>query len=104
MNKRYVGSSYYLYESEDYKSCDHYIFVTFYSKTILGCRIFAYDHTINAPPTRGNHIKYFKTGLGYGKDLKPLSMLISENNHDRVEIDYLKVCNIYITYKKLLHD
>jgi len=57
----------------------------------MGCRIFAYDHTINAPPTRGNHIKYFKTGLGYGKDLKPLSQLISENNHDRVEIDYLKI-------------
>ena len=58
-----------------------------------GCKIFAYDHTINAPATRGKNIKYFKTGLGFGENLKPLSQLIAENEHQNTVIDYLKVCN-----------
>ena len=58
---------------------------------ILGCKIYAYDHTIDAPALRGQNIKYFKTGLGFGENLKPLSKLISENKHKGVEIDYLKV-------------
>ena len=58
---------------------------------LVGCQIFAYDHTIDAPPTRGKNIKYFKTGLGFGENLKPLSQLIEENEHQTTEIDYLKV-------------
>merc|ERR1712241_668001 len=58
---------------------------------LLGCKIFAYDHTINAPATRGQNIKYFKTGLGLGENLKPLSQLIAENEHQNTVIDYLKI-------------
>jgi len=57
----------------------------------MGCQIFAYDHTIEAPPTRGKNINYFKTGLGFGENLKPLSQLIEENEHQTTEIDYLKI-------------
>jgi len=58
---------------------------------MMGCKIYAYDHTIDAPALRGKNIRYFKTGLGFGEDLKPLSKLISENKHKGVEIDYLKI-------------
>lgn len=58
---------------------------------LMGCKIFAYDHTIDAPELRGQNIRYFKTGLGFGEDLKPLSKLIAENGHKGVEIDYLKI-------------
>ena len=56
----------------------------------LGCLVFAYDHTIEAPPTRGHHIKFFKTGLGVGQNLRSLSDLIRDNNHQHSTIDYLK--------------
>ena len=56
-----------------------------------GCQIFAYDHTINAPPRRGQNIQYFKTGVGFGENLKPLSQIIAENDHKNTGIDYLKV-------------
>ena len=55
-----------------------------------GCEVFSYDHTITAPPTRGRHIKFFKTGLGVGENLRALSDLIEENNHQDSTIDYLK--------------
>ena len=57
----------------------------------LGCHIFAYDHTISAPPTRGRNIKYFKTGLGIGPSLKTLQQIIGDNSHQNTYIDYLKV-------------
>ena len=56
-----------------------------------GCQIFAYDHTISAPDRRGQNIHYFKTGLGFGEHLKPLSQIIADNNHKNTVIDYLKV-------------
>ena len=58
----------------------------------LGCFIFAYDHTISASPNRGENIKYFKTGLGIGPNLKTLKQIIEENGHQDTNIDYLKVC------------
>ena len=58
---------------------------------LKGCQIFAYDHTINAPPRRGQNIQYFKTGVGFGENLKPLSQIIAENDHKNTGIDYLKV-------------
>ena len=59
---------------------------------VEGCEIYAYDHTIHAPPTRGRSIKYFKTGLGKGgTELKTLTELIHQNNHLDHVIDYLKV-------------
>ena len=68
----------------------------------LGCYIFAYDHTITAPPTRGRNIKYFKTGLGIGPNLKTLKQIIEENGHKQINIDYLKVCLIiHFTFKGL---
>ena len=58
----------------------------------LGCQIFAYDHTINnVPSRRGEQIFYFKTGMGFGENLKSLSTLIAENKHKNDTIDYLKV-------------
>ena len=49
-------------------------------------------HTITSPPTRGENIKYFKTGLGSGeKSLKSLVELIQQNNHQDQVIEYLKV-------------
>ena len=60
-----------------------------------GCEIYAYDHTIKAPPRRGKNIKYFKTGLGIGSSqLKTLKDLITQNNHTADIIEYLKVINI----------
>ena len=56
--------------------------------------VYAYDHTIKANPTRGKSIKYFKTGLGVGKNLKRLETLIKENNHTNTIIEYLKVLRI----------
>ena len=63
---------------------------------ISGCHTFAYDHTINAPPNRGNNIKYFKTGLGIGPSLKTLKELMIDNNHENSTIDYLKVCTKFL--------
>ena len=60
-----------------------------------GCEIYAYDHTIKAPPRRGKNIKYFETGLGTGSSqLKTLKDLITQNNHTADIIEYLKVINI----------
>ena len=53
--------------------------------------MFAYDHTVSHPAKRGNNIKFFKTGLGIGKDLETLNNLIKANNHETSTIDYLKV-------------
>ena len=53
--------------------------------------VYAYDHTIKASANRGKSIKYFKTGLGVGKNLKRLETLIKENNHTNTVIEYLKV-------------
>jgi len=58
----------------------------------FGCKIFAYDHTIdNIPSKRGHGIYYFKTGLGIGENLKTLTELIEANQHQNTEIDYLKI-------------
>ena len=53
--------------------------------------MFAYDHTISAPTERGKNIKFFKTGLGIGKNLDTLNNLIKANRHEASIIDYLKV-------------
>ena len=66
-----------------------------WSELIIGCQIFAYDHTIDAPSKRGQNIQYFQTGLGFGNSLKPLSQIIEENGHDETIIDYLKVSQIH---------
>ena len=71
---------------------DNWLTLACLTNLFKGCKIFAYDHTINAPATRGKNIKYFKTGLGFGENLKPLSQLIAENEHQNTVIDYLKVC------------
>ena len=67
--------------------------------------VFAYDHTIDASPKRGKNIKFSKTGLGVGENLKRLETLIEENNHANTAIEYLKVlrhklvfCNRKISY------
>ena len=87
----------------------------------LGCQIFAYDPTIDSPPTRGKNIRFFKVGVGYKlketkiirnlnfkklskKDyemlrkhskvnMKSLKTIFQENNHTNSEIEYLKVCH-----------
>ena len=68
-----------------------------------GCEIYAYDHTIKAPPRRGKNIKYFNTGLGTGSSqLKTLKDLITQNNHTADIIEYLKVINIAPLHSCLL--
>lgn len=58
----------------------------------LGCQIFAHDHTIDAPAHRGKNIKFFKTGLGKDSaQMKPLNMLLKENNHSHTPIEFLKI-------------
>ena len=60
--------------------------------SVFGCKIYAYDHTIKGVPSRrGQQIHYFKTGIGFGPNLKPLSQIIEENNHKNSTIEYLKV-------------
>ena len=66
-------------------------FPLFWRLPLIGCQIFAYDHTIDAPTRRGQNIRYFKTGVGFGENLKPLSQIIAENDHRNTGIDYLKV-------------
>ena len=53
--------------------------------------MFSYDHTIEAPAKRGNSIKFFKTGLGFGENLEPLGEILNKNRHQKTIIDYLKV-------------
>ena len=60
-----------------------------------GCHVFAYDHTISAPAIRGKNIKFFKTGLGIGKNLATLNDLIRANRHEASTIDYMKVDSQY---------
>ena len=67
--------------------------------------MFAYDHTIDAIAERGKNIRFFKTGLGVGENLKRLETIIEENNHATTAIEYLKVlrhklvfCNRKISY------
>ena len=59
--------------------------------TCLFVTVFAYDHTIDASAERGKNIRFFKTGLGVGENLKRLETLINENNHATTAIEYLKV-------------
>ena len=64
-------------------------------ENIEGCDVYAYDHTINAPPTRGRNIRYFKTGVGKGSiNLKTLKALIQQNGHTGSLIQYLKVIRV----------
>ena len=64
---------------------------------LKGCQIFAHDHTIDAPAHRGKNIKFFKTGLGKDSaQMKPLNMLLKENNHSHTPIEFLKVNNLFI--------
>ena len=60
--------------------------------------VYAYDHTIKASANRGKSIKYFKTGLGVGKNLKRLETLIKENNHTNTVIEYLKVIRTLLVH------
>merc|ERR1712141_132609 len=57
----------------------------------VGCTVFAYDHTIDASLKRGKNIKFSKTGLGVGENLKRLETIIEENNHATTAIEYLKI-------------
>ena len=69
----------------------------------VGCKIYAYDHTISAPAKRGNNIKFFKTGLGKGENLKTLSTMLLENGHSERKIEYLKaILKNFGTMKELI--
>ena len=56
-----------------------------------GCSIWAYDHTVDFPDTRGRNIHFFKLGLGIGKNLDTLANHIQKNGHNSTIIEYLKV-------------
>ena len=64
--------------------------------------VFAYDHTITSDAIRGNNIKFFKTGLGIGPNLKRLKTIIEENDHINDVIEYLKVRRKYHTLGNLI--
>ena len=65
------------------------------------CKIYAYDHTIkDVPPKRGQQIHYFKTGIGFGANLKPLSNIIKDNKHTNSTIEYLKAISLLHITKK----
>jgi len=56
-----------------------------------GCSIWAYDHTVDFPDTRGRNINFFNFGPGIGKNLDPFSNHIQKNGHNSMIIEYLKV-------------
>jgi len=67
-----------------------WVFEDFFDRA--GCDVYAYDHTIAFNhDTRGDSIRYFKKGLGVGKDLLRLSDIIKSNHHQEKIIDYLKI-------------
>ena len=70
--------------------------MNYVTKTLsAGCQIFAYDHTVNHSATRGQSIRFFKTGLVRGPVyLKTLELLIRENGHLNSQIEYLKVSRL----------
>ena len=57
----------------------------------LGCSVYAYDHTISAPPERGERIMFTRLGLGVMEDMDTLDNIIDNNNHADTTIEYLKV-------------
>jgi len=57
----------------------------------IGCSVHAFDHTINAPPNRGQGIKFKKIGLGIGDNLATFDDILSDNGHMEATIQYLKV-------------
>ena len=61
----------------------------------LGCSIYAYDHTIDAPTVRGKNIQFFKLGLGTQENINTLDKIIQDNGHSGATIEYLKVICIY---------
>ena len=63
----------------------------------MGCSIYAYDHTIDAPPARGQNIQFFKLGLGTQENMDTLDKIIQNNGHSGVTIEYLKVILILAT-------
>lgn len=56
-----------------------------------GCHIFAYDHTVNFPDTRGRNIKFFKKGLGKEENMETLANLYKINKHEGRTVEYLKI-------------
>jgi len=58
----------------------------------MGCEVFAYDHTIEAPEKRGKQIFFFKTGVATEEttNLDTLENLITKNGHKNRTISYLK--------------
>jgi len=79
------------------KSCIIYSFGINYDWTFedtmseLGCSVYAYDHTISAPPERGERIMFSRLGLGVMEDMDTLDNIIDNNNHADTTIEYLKV-------------
>ena len=63
----------------------------------MGCSIYAYDHTIDAPAVRGKNIQFFKLGLGTQENMNTLDNIIQDNGHSGATIEYLKVIFISST-------
>ena len=61
----------------------------------LNCTVHAYDHTIDAPQSRGQGIRFYKLGLGQGDNMDTLDNIITSNGHSQSTIQFLKV-NIII--------
>ena len=57
----------------------------------IGCTVHAYDHTIDAPSSRGHRITFHKLGLGTETNMDTLDNIIRVNGHTETSIHLLKV-------------
>ena len=61
----------------------------------IGCKVFAYDPTVNHPSKRGNNITFTRLGVSshpnLAKGLDTLSSILQMNGHLKTKISYLKL-------------
>ena len=69
-----------------------------------GCEIHAHDPTVNFPPTRGKHIKFYKKGVKAKPDASSdtLANILMKNGHLDSVIEYLKVITLTLSISELL--
>ena len=61
----------------------------------MGCRVFAFDPTIDAEPKRSENIRFQKVGVvgkpTNDKSYKTLAQILKDNGHTNTKISYLKI-------------
>jgi len=56
-----------------------------------GCRVEAYDHTVDFPEKRGSKITFHQLGLGTEDHMDTLYSILKSNGHIDTLIDYIKI-------------